>query len=87
MTSWLLGSLLLVAGLVLMDRLLLRAEARGWIFYRRRKPSPGTSAAAAFTLQAMWQPQARHVVESVIDRADWQREDQDEGEGPRGARP
>jgi hypothetical protein len=86
MTHWLGGALVLIAGLVLMDRALLQAEARGWIFYRRRKASPGTSAAAALTLQAMLQPQARHVVASVIDRAEWQREDEDEGDGPRGAR-
>ena len=83
-------TLLVVAGVVLiawaMDRVLLRAEARGLIFYRRRKASPGTSATAALTLQAMFQPEARHVVEAVLDRAE-RPEDQDEGHGLRGGRP
>jgi hypothetical protein len=86
MASWLVTAFVLVAALVLVDQALLQAEARGWIFYRRRKASPGTSAAAALTMQAMLQPGARHVVESVLDRAQWQREDEDEGDGPRGAR-
>ena len=44
MMTWLAVAALAIAGLWLADTLLLRAEAHGWIYYRRRRGSPGTSA-------------------------------------------
>lgn len=87
MTRWIavVGVVLLIAWA--MDRVLLRAEARGWVFYRRRKASPGTSAAAALTMQAMLQPGARHVLESTLASANRRTEDEDESGRLRGGRP
>ncbi len=54
MEWWLLIPVVLVGGLVL-DRLLVRLEARGWIYYRRR--GRGGAAAGAFgELMDVFQP-------------------------------
>jgi len=50
-----------VAG-VAADRLLLRAEERGWIYYRRRRASPGSAASAALEVQKIFEPRTRHVL-------------------------
>lgn len=49
----------------LADRLLLAAEARGWIYYRRRKASPGTRASAFLEMQSMLEPGRTHEVEAI----------------------
>jgi hypothetical protein len=49
----------------LADRLLLAAEARGWIYYRRRKASPGTRASAFLEMQSMFEPGRTHEVEAI----------------------
>jgi len=59
--KWLL--LVVVVGFVL-DRLLLAAERRGWIFYRKRKPTSGSASAAAFgPMVELMQPGHKVVVE------------------------
>ncbi|KAA0254409.1 hypothetical protein FBQ97_06315 [Acidobacteria bacterium ACD] len=64
--SWLRAGLwvagILVA-LYLLDRLLLAAEARGWIYWRRRKASPGTLGSAVASAHALLEPDRRHLVE------------------------
>jgi hypothetical protein len=52
-------------GLVVLDRFLLWAEARGWIYYRRKKASPGTLGSAFLEIQGMLQPGTQHVVEEL----------------------
>ena len=47
------------------DRLLLAAEARGWIYYRRKKASPGTRASAMLELQSMLEPGKAHELHAV----------------------
>jgi hypothetical protein len=83
MTTWLAVAAFAVAGLMLADTLLLHAEARGWIYYRRRRGSPGTSAAAALTMQAFFQPAAQSAVQ-LVDREAVRREDDQEGDRPLG---
>jgi len=57
------GVLAIVAALVL-DRLLLAAERRGWIYYRKLKPTSGSASAAAFGPMAeVFQPGNQVVVE------------------------
>jgi hypothetical protein len=68
-----------VVALLLVDRLLLAAESRGWIYWRRRRSSPGTRASALLELHAMLEPDRRHTAE--ILREETQEED-DEG-GPK----
>jgi hypothetical protein len=53
----------IVVGLWLLDRLLLAAEARGWIYWRKKKPSPGTVGSALLELQSMVEPSKKHVQE------------------------
>ena len=50
------------AALFLLDRLALRAEAKGWIYWRRRKPSGSTGADLLLDVN-LFDPGARHVVE------------------------
>lgn len=71
--------LLAAVALAVADRLLLAAEARGWIYYRKKKASPGTRSAAALELQALMEPGRKHVVESVRDE---QSERDESGEPP-----
>ncbi len=47
----------------LLDRGLLRLEARGWIYYRRRKAQTGTLSSAFLAVQAHLEPGARHEAE------------------------
>jgi hypothetical protein len=71
-----------VAALVAVDRLLLAAEARGWIYWRRRKASPGTRAGAMLELHALLEPDRKHAAEIV--RHESHVEDDEGGPGPGG---
>jgi hypothetical protein len=75
-------ALAVAACVVVIDRLLLAAEDRGWIYWRRSKPSPGTTAGALLELHAMLQPDRRHAAEVV--RAEAHEEDDEGGPGPEG---
>ena len=79
---WLAIALAAVACLLVIDRLLLAAEARGWIYWRHRKSSPGTAAGALLELHAMLQPDRRHAAEIV--REESHEEDDEGGPGPEG---
>lgn len=59
--AWAVG---LAAALLVADRLLLAAEARGWIYYRRRKPNPGSLGDAMLRVQGMIEPGQAHVAEA-----------------------
>lgn len=61
--GWILASLAAVAVLLVLDRLLLAAEARGTIYYRRRKASPGSLGSAMLEIHASLQPSMRHIAE------------------------
>lgn len=58
----------LVLALILVDRLLLAAEARGWIYWRRRKASTGTFGGALLEVQKLVEPGQRHVAEAREER-------------------
>jgi hypothetical protein len=66
-----------VAALFILDRLLLKAEERGWIYYRKKRASPGTRASAALELQSLLEPDRKHVAESVRHEKE---EEDDSGE-------
>lgn len=57
---WVLGA---VALLVLLDRLALGAEARGWLYWRRRKPDADGGGAVLGDVFEIFQPSRQHVVE------------------------
>jgi hypothetical protein len=61
--SWGLALVGVGVGLFLLDRLLLGAEARGWIYYRKKRASPGTLGSAFLEVQGMLQEGAKHAAE------------------------
>jgi hypothetical protein len=75
------GGAVLALALVffLLDRFLLWCESRGWIYWRRRRPSPGTAGSAFLDLQAMLEAGKAHVVDELKQV----REERDDEGGPR----
>lgn len=67
-----------VMALVVLDRALLAAEAKGWIYWRRRAPSQSSVGDALQQVQALVEPGAHHVVEE----RDRQQDAADEDPGP-----
>lgn len=61
--KWVLIVLGAAAVLAALDRLLQAAEARGFIYYRRKRASPGSLGSAMMEIQSHLQPSARHAVE------------------------
>lgn len=57
---WILG---LMAGVFLLDRFLLWAESRGWIYYRRNKPGRGASTYHLLEWTSTLDPTQREVLE------------------------
>lgn len=52
-----------IAALLLgLDRLLLRMESRGWIYYRKKKSSPGTLGGAFLEVQNLVEPSKKYVI-------------------------
>ena len=76
---WWLWVPVVILACVALDRLLLAAERRRWIYYRTTAPSRGTVGHALLSLEALFMPEKRHVVEhrAAIDA----NEDED-GEPP-----
>jgi hypothetical protein len=75
----------LALGLVVVDRLLVWCELRGWITWRLT-PRPtrsfrGAAGNALLNLDALFQPQTRHVVEMRIDQQVHREADDQGGDG------
>jgi hypothetical protein len=51
-------------------------EGRGWIYYHKKKASPGTAASAWLELQSMVEPGTKHVL-----RVEREERQEDDGEG------
>jgi hypothetical protein len=84
---WSLWILVAVIVAVAFDRTMLAAEQRGWVYWRRRKPSPGTVAGAMLSLHALLEPSQEHVVrEQERQAADIDVAGNDEPLGPRAPR-
>lgn len=64
----------------LLDRALLAMEARGWIYWRRRRGGSGTLSSAFLSVQSLLEPEKRHVAERL--RREEPEADED-GEPPR----
>lgn len=58
------------AALVVVDRLLLAAEARGWVYWRRRTATGSSAGSALLGVQAILEPNAEHVVAEERRQAD-----------------
>lgn len=57
---WLLVAAL---GAFLFDRLMLAAEARGWIYWRKKRGSHGMPASAFLEVQRIFEPSKKYVLE------------------------
>jgi hypothetical protein len=57
------------AAVLVADRLLLAAEARGWIYYRRRRPPTGTLSSGVLTVMSIYQPGHAHIVDGRREAA------------------
>ncbi len=65
---WWLWVVLALGLLVVLDRLMLAAERRGWVYYRHRKPTSGSMSSAAFwSISDVLQPGRQVVVEQQRD--------------------
>ncbi|MGZ5463386.1 MAG: DUF695 domain-containing protein [Thermoanaerobaculia bacterium] len=62
-SRWVLVFLLCILAILCLDRLLLKLEERGWIYYRKRHASPGGLGGAFIAVQSMLEPGAKHVLE------------------------
>jgi hypothetical protein len=69
----------LVAAAFVLDRLMLKAEERGWIYWRRRKGSHGMAASAALEVHQILEPSKEYVLEVQRDQAP---ESDEEGDPP-----
>lgn len=61
--------------LFVLHKVLLWMESRGWIYYHKKKGSPGTAANAWLELQSMLKPSIKHVLE--IKREEREEDDGD----------
>jgi len=73
------GGAALVA-LVVFDRLLLWAESRGWIYYRKNKPRGGGAVYHFLEMSSVFSPGIKEVIEVKVS----QEQNQDESGDPLG---
>lgn len=52
-----------------LDRLLLVAEARGWIYYRKKRGTSSRLGSAFLEVQSILEPEKRHVAEIRREKA------------------
>ena len=76
---WPLTVLAVLAGLFVLDRLLLALERGGYIYYRVRKPSSTGAGNALLELQQMLSPATQHV---VVAKKEQRPEHNDDGGPP-----
>lgn len=60
--------LALAVGLYLLHRLALWAEARGYIFYLRTRPSPGSIGNALLEAHSLLEPDRRALIEALREQ-------------------
>ena len=73
--KWFLIIIGICIALFALHKLLLWMEARGWIYYHKKKASPGIAASAWLELQSMIEPTKKHVLE--IKREEHDEDDED----------
>jgi hypothetical protein len=71
---------LVALGLWLLHRFLTYAEARGWIYYRRKRGTYGGLHTTTNFLN-MYDPSRRHLQE-VVREGEWKRDEDDDGDKP-----
>lgn len=73
----------LLVGAYALHLTLVRAEDRGWIYYRKGRGSSGALAATSEWLN-MYAPSRRHVIEAQRE-PEWKRDEDDDGDDPSNA--
>ena len=63
--------------LLVIDRLALWAEARGWIYWRRKKAQTGALGSALMEMNVITNPSAQHVIEAKDAKKLEERENDD----------
>ncbi|WP_280357578.1 hypothetical protein [Nocardia otitidiscaviarum] len=61
-TFWVLG---LVVGVIVVDRVAVWAEGRGWIYWRHRPRNAGVGPSVLGQMESLLSPSYRHVVEET----------------------
>ena len=61
--QYLLWVMIVVVGCYALHRLAVWAEARGWIYYRKKQGHSGALGTALLEVQKILEPSKRHVVE------------------------
>jgi hypothetical protein len=59
----------LVVAAFTFDRLMLKAEERGWVYWRKKKGSHGMPASALLEVHQIIEPSKKHVLEVLQDEA------------------
>jgi len=79
---------LIIAGagivLFLLDRLLLKMESRGWIYYRRTKPARSSLGNAFLEIQSMLEPSKKAMVDVMKEE---KKEENESGDPPESGPP
>ena len=70
---------LVAAGMYAFHRVALRMEARGWIYYQKKRGSSGALSSAALEVQSMFEPSTRYVLK---ERRKEDIEEQESGDPP-----
>ena len=73
-----------LAALFALHRLMLYCEGRGWIYYARGRGSDGGLGVASNFLN-IYDPSRKHLQETVREQ-EWKREEDDDGDRPKGPR-
>ena len=79
MTVTVLWVVIVLLGILVLDRLAVWMEGRGWIYWRKKHGSSGTLGTAFLELQAIFEPGKQHVIEA---RRDEDAEEDDSGDPP-----
>ena len=78
-TLWIVGA---VAGLLTLDRLLLWAESKGWLYYRRNKPRGGAAVYHLLEMSSILDPTFTEVIEMKVQEA---KQEVESGDPPPGS--
>jgi len=78
MPGWLPLAVAAAVALILLDRLLLRLESKGWIFYRRTKGPRGGATYHVREMASVFEPGIKYVQEEIVE----EEEEQDESGDP-----
>ena len=73
-----------VLAVVVVDRALLWAESRGWLYYRRNKPRGGASAYHFLEMSSILDPTFNEVIEMKVQE---EKQEDESGDPPTGPDP